>query len=142
MRSINPASALVLVLMGLVLLGMGITILVKHYIFIRKPYETVEGEITGCEKEVHHYRTHITTLCHAKLKFEYDGAVREVVDSNAVPERIYDGLYYCNTKCRIRIPERRFYDATLDYAECLNVKRNQGLLYFAIGAFVIFIGLI
>ena len=142
MRYSNPATSLILLIFGFVLIGMGISKLIKHYTFMKKPHETIEGEIVGCEKEIHHYRLHTVTLCRAKLKFEYGGEVREIMDENAIPERIYDGLYSDGLKCRIRICEGKAYSATLDYAECLNVGRNQGFLFVGIGVLMVIIGLL
>ena len=142
MRYSTPATSLILLIFGLILIGMGISKLIKHYTFMKKPHETIEGEIVGCEREIHHYRLYTVTLCRAKMRFEYNGRTYDIMDENAVPERIFENVFSYNLKHRIRITGGDAYTATLDYAECLTVGRNQGFLFAGIGVAAVIIGLL
>ncbi|MBR5307692.1 MAG: hypothetical protein IKU43_02900 [Clostridia bacterium] len=138
----NPSASVIIVIFGFVLIGMGISKLIKHCTFMKKPHEAIYGEIVGCEKEIHHYRLHTVTLCRAKMRFEYNGRTYDIMDENAVPERIFGNVFSYNLKHRIRITGGDAYTATLDYAECLNVGRNQGFLFAGIGLAAVIIGLL
>lgn len=142
MRSINPATSVILLSMGAILLMIGLWQLIKYFICIKKPYVTIQGEITGCDKEIHHSRMFTRTLCRAKLRFDYEGKTYNVKDENAVPEDVYDKLYGDNMTCGIRLINGDPYSAALDCKESLAAGRNEGLKIIAIAVVVIVFALL
>jgi len=142
MRSINPATAIILLLMGAVLLIMGLVRIVKYFAMIKKPYVTVKGEICGCDRDVHHHKFYTSTVCRVKLRFEYEGKQYTVTDENAIPESVYDRVYGDSVECNIRIMNGEPYSATLDDKDCLAAGRNEGLKFAGIAVVIIVFALL
>ena len=142
MRSVNPTVANILLMMGVLVLIVGIQKIVKYIIFVNKPHVTVRGEIIGCDREVRRYKLYSKTICHVKLKFEYEGRTYNVNDENPISEKVYDELYHDSLECGIRITENSPHCAVLECTEALAAPRNEGIRFILVAIAVIILSLI
>lgn len=136
----SPASNVILLLMGLVLVGLGLYNIISHYLLLRKPYDLVSGKITSYEKEIHRVKYHKTVYYFPTLEFEYNKRTYTVRDPNGLREDVMDSYEkYVGDTVEIRVPRDDPYSAMLNFSASINKKYKEGALYLGIGLFVVFV---
>ncbi len=136
----SPASNVIVLFMGLVLVGLGLYNIISHYLLLRKPYDLVNGKITSYEKEIHRVKYHKTVYYFPTLEFEYNSRTYTVRDPNGLREDAKDTYEkYVGDTVEVRVPRDDPYSAMLNLSASINKKYKEGALYLGIGLFVVFV---